>query len=967
MQNRFLIIVLAALQLACIGSVARLSASRRPSRASANTLSLTFTSPAANQTGSGSLHLALAGDLSTVASVEYRLGNYRIAKITAAPFQFDWNSALASDGSSRITAIARDPFDSLLFEGSQPVQFQNYGNTAELLGDDPFAQSVSGTVPLTLHAVDSKHFPAYWQVFIDGDLAALRFTDQAAKNDNTVTQNLDTANYPNGEHEFHFSFHSNDANVPNPAGGNLDFRGGVTRMVTFDNGRAYMEPVANFLHVYTTPGQTVALNCSRLYTNLETDRCQSPHYASADASVASVDGTGTLSAVKEGFTTVTLTESDRSTQVRVWVKTDAGLPHFTGAGQMSTSYSEGRSLFVIAPFLLAPELLRKDSALLSEVKRAGVNTLSRGFYQNVQNINTSFADWKQGYDATIAPDWDFAKANGFHVLPAGDDVARNIGTEGWRTLNWPYGKQAIQYATQKLAESGVAVSIDMLDESSGFWGANPLPPGKVGAPHALQSITCAGGSCTANWPEISSNQFHDTVSNGLTFILTGDPRLATPAGQVYTVHNLTTTSFDFTPAAPANATFTSNVEFQWFARQNTCSGAPCTPPVLNDALSIISNWVHTAPSALPISWPPAGVALPSAQANWMGRNSVSDYASHYWDSNQQRNTYIFGKGIRETSNSMLTAFYNRQPGMQLSRPQLILQSISGTNYTKNSPAGTDSYNPPLDEFQHAGISPKAVVSGMMSAAAAGNSGVRLYQFETSNDHAANTAQGPGGGGIQTGAAPFTGEVKNWQAMAYGANLLTKVLQPFILGVPLNSPAYGRNLITAVRQSGTGKMLMIVNSWDGPRQVAVDFSRLSSGFGAVRYRVGDTGAKTALLADAPGETITLESGETVVYIFPNTAAVPLDTVSFSFPDAAGAKVALRYGYIYRENVDPFGEAVDCSNGCSIAVDRRLGELFYEWSMPASCGAQPVSAAAVSMGQAKHRTIKTGASPRPRSCQ
>ena len=964
MVNRTLLAVLAALELGCIGSVS-LSAGRRPQWKDVASAALQFDSPAVNRTVGGTLHLALSGDFSSVAAVEYRLGNYRLSKQTRAPFSFDWNSALASDGASQITAIARDLLDNVVYQASQPVTIQNYGNTAELV-NNPFSRAVSGGVPLTLHAIDTKHFPAYWQVFIDGDLAALRFTDQNARNEATVSQVLDTTKYVNGPHEFHFAFHSNDYGVANPAGGNLDFRGGVTQMVQFDNGRTYMEPLANALHVYAVPGQTVALGCRRLYTNLETDACHSPQYSSADTFVGTVDAAGTFSALTEGFTTVALTEDDRITKVRVWVKNDAGVPHFTGAGGMSTKYVEGQSLFVIAPFLLEPQLLRQDPTLLAEAKRAGVNTLSRGFYQNVQDVKTPYAEWKQGYDANVVPDWDFARANGFHVLPAGDDVARNIGTEGWRTLNWPYGKQAVQYAIQKLVESGVAISVDMLDESSGFWGANPLPPGKIGAAHAIQSINCASGKCRVSWPEIGSNQFHDSVNNGLTFILTGDPQLATPTGKVYTVSNVTGIGFDFMSATPVTGNFKGSLEFQWFARQNTCSGTPCTPPVLNDALATIASWVRLGNFTLPMSWPPAGVALPSAQANWMGRGSVSDYASHYWDSNQQRNTYIFGKGVRETSNSMLTAFYDRQPGMQLNRPQLMLQSMSGTNYTKNSPAGTEGYNPPLDELQHTGIVPKAVVSGMMSAAAAGNVGVRLYQFETAYDHAANTKQGPGGGGIQTGAAPFVGEVKNWQAMAYGANVLTKVLQRYLLGTALNSPAYGRNLITAARDGGQGRMLMVVNAWDGARQVTVDLTPYKYGFGAVRYRANDTGIRTVAISDISTETLTIEAGETVAYLFPNSAAPQVDEVSFSFPDAQGVPVALRYGYVEKADVEAFGEPVECTNGCTVAVDPALGDVYYQWSVADGCGAPAPVSPLTLMGKEKTYRIQVGPRRRPKAC-
>ena len=199
------------------------------------------------------------------------------------------------------------------------------------------------------------------------------------------------------------------------------------------------------------------------------------------------------------------------------------------------------------------------------------------------------------------------------------------------------------------------------------------------------------------WPEISSNQFHDSVNNGLTFTLTGDSQIATPPGTTYTATNVSEIGFVFRIASNITGTFNQNVEFQWFARQGTCSGVPCAPPVLNNALATISDWVRSAPFTFPISWPPAGVALTSAQANWMGKGSVSDYASHYWDTNQQRKTYVFGEGIRENTNAMLTAFYARQPYMQLDKPQVILQGMSGAEYQKNSGVGFVSYNPPLEQ------------------------------------------------------------------------------------------------------------------------------------------------------------------------------------------------------------------------------------------------------------------------------
>jgi hypothetical protein len=962
--NRALLLCLAAIQIGSLGSAAT-----RRTKPAPGAGSLSIASPVLNQVVSGTLHLAPSGNLAGVSSVEFLIGNYRIARQAAAPFTYDWNSALAADGDSQIEFIARDPFDNIVFDQTVPVTLQNFNDKAQST-NGALDQTLSGTVALSLRAVDSVHFPAYWQLFVDGELFALRFTDETAKGDVTLTQNLDTTRYPNGKHEFHFAFHSNDYGVATPPGGPEDFRGMITRNVTLDNGRTFMDVQPNYLHVYTAVGGTVALGCARLYTNLDQSPCLAPQYAAADPTVVSVDPSGNLTGLKEGFTDVTLTEGGKTAVAHAWVRNTPGVPHFVGDGNYSTAYVDGKSIFAIAPFLLEPNSVR-DPATLAEVKRAGVNTLTRGLYINPTDLTTSFAAWQASYDSAIAPDWAFAAANGFHAIASGDDVARVPGAEGWRTLNWPNGKAAVQYAIQKFAASGAALSVDMIDEASALWGPNPQPPGKLGAANSMQAINCAGTVCTVTWPGLSSNQYHDQIGAGLTFVLTGDPALSTPAGQVYTVGNVTASTFDFTPAAAATVVFTPqskpNLEFLWFARKDTCGGAPCTPSLPNSVLATITGWLKSAPATAALSWPPAGVALTATQANWLGPGSLSDYASHYWDTNQQRATYVFGKGVRESQNSILTSFYARQPVVQLGRPQLMEIGITGTNYTKNSPPGTDTYNPPLDDLQHVGNVPKAVTSTMMEAAAVGIAGLRIYQFETPGDYALNTAQGPGGGGVQTGAGPFTGEVANWRAMGYAANALGKAMQPYVLGAALSSPAYGRNVVSGARRGAGGNMLMVVNGWDGARQLAIDFRPYKNGSGCVRYRVSESAIKTALLPDSDGETVQLDSGESVVYIFPNSAAAPIDTVAFSAAPSNGAKVALRYGYVFAGNVAGFGEAVDCSNGCSLAIDRKLGDVFYQYTVVDACGTVVSRSGMQTLGAGNSVALAVPGVGKMRSCQ
>jgi hypothetical protein len=96
-------------------------------------------------------------------------------------------------------------------------------------------------------------------------------------------------------------------------------------------------------------------------------------------------------------------------------------------------------------------------------------------------------------------------------------------------------------------------------------------------------------------------------------------------------------------------------------------------------------------------------------------------------------------------------------------------------------------------------------------------------------------------------------------------------------------------------------------------------------------VNDTYIKNALLNDSAGETITLDSGEAAIYIFPNTnAASGLDNVTFLPVSPVGSKLAVSYGYLYDQNVTAFGETFDCTTGCTIPVDRRIGDVFFQYA-------------------------------------
>lgn len=943
---------------------------------------ITVTSPMPSQTVTGVLPLAVTGgDLSEAASVEYSIGSNRIARIPAQSsnptFATTWNSALASDGTSQIEVTARDYLDNIIYQDFRSIVLSNYGNAASA----PLPGVLTGTVPITLNAFDQTHFPSYWQVFVDGEIGpnpyGLLFSDQDAVHQNSRATVLDTTAYPNGKHEFHFAFHSNDYPITSTSAAGLDFRGMVTQNVMIDNVRALAEILPNYLFIYAPVSTGVQLTCTRVFTNQDRDPCAAPVY-SLNASTSSpgiqVSASGMVIGTREGYGDINVSEGGRTATVHVWVRNTPGVPHFQDAGTYGTVYTPGKSIFATAAFQLTPDLVQADSNLLTEVKRAGVNTLNKGIFLPNSNLTMPFATWKLNYDnSSYASAWTWSLANGFRVLGSGDDIVRRPGWEGLWISSWPGAPLAVQYAMQKFAQSGAGLALDVVDESSALWGSNPTPVGLIGMPHVFQTATCTGTQCSFNWPiDPVDYMFHDPVLPGGTFLLGGSTTLTTPLGVADTITSASGSQVNFTITNPALGThsFTTvnsaSLEYLWFSGRVPCPGnVMCNPALPNTLLSNVSSWLRSATATVPISWPPAGAALTYVQRNWLKPGGVSDYPSHYWDSNQQRRTYPFGMGVRENQNSMLTAYLGRQSSLDINRPQLLEQTMAGIDYLKYSAAGNAVYNPPVDKLLHVGAVPKAVASGMMTAAAVGTAGVKIYKFDSSFLERRDTRGN--GTEFESDGGPSTGEVLNWQAMGYSSAMLTKSLQEYVLGVPVSSPYLGRNVITGARTATNGNLLIVVNGWDAPRTVLIDLSAYATGRGVLRYRVADTGIKLRAMGNVVGDTVSLEGGETAVYLFPKVATVPgIDTIAFQ-PDLAGTRTVLRTNYLYSQNTPLYGDAVDCTAGCTANIDRKLGDPFYSYAVLNSAGVVQCRSGAIPIPVGLSVSVAVNPSTRGPVCQ
>src|SRR5438093_6831205 len=125
----------------------------------------------------------------------------------------------------------------------------------------------------------------------------------------------------------------------------------------------------------------------------------------------------------------------------------------------------------------------------------------------------------------------------------------------------------------------------------------------------------------------------------------------------------------------------------------------------------------------------------------------------------------------------------------------------------------------------------------MKGAAIDNAVIRKNQFD--KDTPDERTIYPVGSYLETGMRPDSGDRNSkeiWQASGYASNLITKVLQPYILGLAVNSPGYVRGVTTAVRRGPDATMLMVVNDNDAERNLIIDLSPYRTGTTITRYRL-----------------------------------------------------------------------------------------------------------------------------------
>jgi hypothetical protein len=260
----------------------------------------------------------------------------------------------------------------------------------------------------------------------------------------------------------------------------------------------------------------------------------------------------------------------------------------------------------------------------------------------------------------------------------------------------------------------------------------------------------------------------------------------------------------------------------------------------------------------------------------------------------------------------------------------MLNSLMGAYYRKLSPGGY--FNPPTDYIISPGASAQSVSSVMVEAVALGCAGVRNYAYDLTSSKTGriNAALNSL---LQTGSDPLEAEVPHWRAMGYAANLLSKTLEPFILGIARSSPALGRNIVTAVREDDDGNTLLIVlNAADMPATLDIDISPYQTGNTITKYLLDYRSIRSSTMADAASDTVTLGDGASVFYLFPADPGTSwLTPVTISDPGShAGTKAVLKYSYFYQDHLASEIPGVLCTPDCDLEWDLALGDVFYQFT-------------------------------------
>ena len=374
----------------------------------------------------------------------------------------------------------------------------------------------------------------------------------------------------------------------------------------------------------------------------------------------------------------------------------------------------------------------------------------------------------------------------------------------------------------------------------------------------------------ANWDRKSRT----AAALGLSFYLIGDDVARTPKE----LHNSITNAWSEDALLYALSTLRNSkqviaidmvdeVNFLWGDNPQPSDGrwTKFNPSIPDSAFVKLMSIVNRVPGRPPISWPVAGLAGTTEVSHWLGDSTLSDFTSHYWTNLDWRWAYPTTGSLPQFRRNIDLAVVNRAPYIQRDKPQIMLASMAGPFYTKLVSGG--QYAPLADKLQQPGVSPAAVASQIMYAAAMGQAGVRVYHFDFRQWKSERANAPLGNGDLQTGAEPFDVGADRWAAMASAFNLV-KRLEPYLLQPLMHSPELGASFVTGARQGPHSRLLLIVNMSEltHSAEVNLDPYRYPEANTIALLRLASPRTRSETLANGKSLRLTMEPGESVALVF-----------------------------------------------------------------------------------------------------
>ncbi|MBA3707549.1 MAG: Ig-like domain-containing protein [Planctomycetes bacterium] len=429
--------------------------------------SVTVTSPVSGAIiGGGFSFQSSLSPGSTTTTVEYRLNGGYFSGELPPPFAFAWHAAYAANGSYTVQAVAHD--DQGAEVAVSPVVAFTLAPRPEgggiVLTAPDLSTPLSGTVTFTAQVTlaPGRVFERAI-IVIDG-----RQPPVATSFSLGFSASFDTTVLADGTHEV--VVEAFDAL-------GQSWVGLVQRPFTVANGHVLRELRCTYRTLYFIPGESATIAARAVFADgLEEAIASGATFSSSDASIAAVDAAGVVTAVAVGDATVSVAARGRTRQVTVHVDQAHRFAHLSKGGGPLTVYDPQKSLFMRSVFFLGEPAMSAEPRLAAAMQAAAVNTMEDTIYYNPIGLTTpDYESWRTAVDVEFTKKVAAAKANGFGLFFAGDEIDRTAPALHHSIDSTSYGPRAVRHAFDFFIASGVQVGIDMVDEVNFMWGDTPTP------------------------------------------------------------------------------------------------------------------------------------------------------------------------------------------------------------------------------------------------------------------------------------------------------------------------------------------------------------------------------------------------------------------------------------------------------------------------------------------------------------